>query len=165
MKLLINNIRITVIVVIVLITALLCYYFAPVSVFQSTNQTLNDTTKVPDTPTVPLLIDADFEIQEVNTSVVKFINSTPVTYEDLQLFPELEKYMRGTNDDVTVWRQGWRLIADFEGNGSQYDTLVKKICKDKDIVECNRGTLIEYRNHSYKIFMHEYGELKRNPNW
>jgi hypothetical protein len=81
----------------------------------------------------------------------------------MQLYPELESYMHGTNNDPTEWHQGWRQVGLFEGNVSQYETLVKEICKGKTIYECNRGTLIEYHDQYYKIHILEYGYLKRSP--
>lgn len=117
------------------------------------------------TPVVPMMIDADFNIMEANVSEVKYINSTPVTFEDMQMYPELERYMHGVNDDPDVWYRGWRYVNAFPGNLSTYDVLVKKICKGKSIFECNRGTLFEYHNQYYHVSIQEYGALQRTPNW
>jgi hypothetical protein len=164
MKLPTGNARIIVIVCAIIVLGILFYYVMPGSVLQSGDQKPKGTTTVNTTPAVPLTIDASFEIQEANVSIIKYINSTPVSSEQLQMYPEFEKYMHGTNNDPAVWRQGWRNIADFEGNISRYDALVKEICKGKNIFECNRGTLIEYHNQSYIIIDEQYGTMSRNPN-
>ncbi|MDD1686345.1 hypothetical protein [Methanoregula sp.] len=93
--------------------------------------------------------------------IVKYINSTRVTYEDLQMYPELESYLHGVNNDPGVWYSGWRYVNSFEGNVSRYDAFIKKICQGKTIFECNRGTLIEYHNQFYHVTCSEYGMLSR----
>jgi hypothetical protein len=165
MKLPNGNTRIIVIVCAVIVMGILSYFVISGSVFQSRNQMENKTPPINTTPVVPLKIDASFDIMEANISVIKFINSTPATFEEMQLFPELEGYMHGVNNDPEAWHQGWRGVATFEGNISQYDTLVKEICKGKNIYECNRGTLIEYHNQYYLVTIQEYGALKRSPFW
>ena len=163
MKLPNGNARIIIIVFAVIFTGILSFLVMSGSVFQSGNQMENKTPPINTTPVVPLKIDASFDVSEVNISVIHFINSNPATFEEMQLYPELEKYMHGTNNDPTEWHQGQRTVGLFEGNISQYDTLVKEICKGKTIYECCRGTLIEYHDQYYIINTQEYGYLKRSP--
>jgi len=141
------------------------YYLNAGMGHQPIDQSGNSTITENITPVIPMMIDADFDIMEANVSEVKYINSTPVTFEDMRMYPEFESYMHGVNNDSNVWHRGWRYVNTFPGNLSTYDVLVKKICNGKNIFECNRGTLIEYHNQYYKVSIHEYGTMQRNPNW
>lgn len=142
-----------------LVAGITLYSLIPGTVFQS--QPDKSTTTGNLTPAIPLITDASFSIQEADVRIVKYINSTRVTYEDLQMYPELESYLHGVNNDPKVWYSGWRYVNSFEGNMSRYDAFVKKICQGKTIFECNRGTLIEYHNQFYHVSCREYGTLRR----
>jgi len=159
MKLLKENFTILILIGLFIVAAIILYSLIPGSVFQS--QLENSTKPGNLTPAAPLKIDASFEIQEADVRIVKYINSTRVTYEDLQMYPELESYLHGVNNDPGVWYSGWRYMNSFEGNMSRYDAFVKKICQGKTIFECNRGTLIEYHNQFYHVSCREYGMLRR----
>jgi hypothetical protein len=110
-----------------------------------------------------LTTDASFDVMEVNVSTVKYINSAPATSNQLKIYPELEKCMHGTSSEPSEWHQGWRHVAILEGNMSQYDAVVKEICKGKTVFECNHGTLIEYHNQYYQISEFPYDAMPRNP--
>jgi hypothetical protein len=157
-----GNARFLVIVFALLIIGVLFYYLAAGSVFQGGKQQENGTAGN-SVSGDSLMINADFDVMEANISVIKYINSTPATYEEMRLFPELERYMYEGNNNSKAWIQGWRPVAAFQGNISQYVTLVKAICNGKNIYECNQGTLIEYHNRYYQVFMREYGYLRHAP--
>lgn len=142
-----------------LVAGIILYSPIPGTVFQS--QPDKVTTPGNQASVVPLIADASFDIQEADVRIVTYINSTRVTYEDLQMYPELENYLHGVNNDPGVWYNGWRYVNSFEGNMSRYDAFVKKICQGKTIFECNRGTLIEYHNQFYYVSCKEYGMLRR----
>lgn len=157
MKLLKENFTILILIGLFIVAGIILYSLIPGSVFQSQRE--NSTKPGNLTPPAPLKIDASFEIQEADVRIVKYINSTRVTYEDLQMYPELESYLHGVNNDPGVWYSGWRYMNSFEGNVSRYNAFVKKICQGKTIFECNRGTLIEYHNQFYYVRCSEYGML------
>ncbi len=165
MKLTNGYARILVISCALLVICILSYYLLSGSLFQPVHKGTLDTTTDVQAPAFPPIIDAEFEVQEANITIVRYINSTPVSFEDLQKYPELESYLHGVNTNPEVWHNGWRLVADFKGNLSRYDSLVRDVCKGKTIFECNRGTLIEYHDQFYQISYQQYGTLKRNPNW
>lgn len=127
------------------------------------DRNVNGTATEKITPTILLTIDAGFEIQEANVSIIHFINSTPVSFEELQVYPELESYLHGKNNDPNAWRQGWRLVKNFEGNLSQYNAFVNKVCGEKSRIDCNGGMLFEYHEQFYQISYQQYGTLRRNP--
>jgi len=159
MKLLKENFRILILIILFIVAGFVLYSLIPGTVFQS--QPDKSTTPGNLTPAAPLKIDASFDIQEVDVSKVTYINSTRVTYEDLQMYPELESYLHGVNNDPGVWHSGWRYVNSFEGNLSRYDAFVKKICQGKTIFECCHGTLIEYHDQFYQVSYMEYGMLRR----
>jgi len=159
MKLLKENFTILILIGLFIVAGIILYSLIPGSVFQSQRE--NSTKPGNLTPPAPLKIDASFEIQEADVRIVKYINSTRVTYENLQMYPELESYLHGVNNDPGVWYSGWRYMNSFEGNVSRYDAFVKKSCQGKTIFECNRGTLIEYHNQFYHVSCREYGTLRR----
>lgn len=164
MKLPDGNTRIFVIAGGVIALCVLLYVMASGIAVQSGDQKDQGTITGNTTPAIPLTIDTSFEIQEANVSIVRSINSTHVTYEDLQIYPELEEYLHGVNTDPAPWYNGWRYIASFEGNMSRYDMLVREICNGKTIFECSHGTLIEYHDHYYRISYLEYSvQRNRNP--
>jgi len=163
MKLLSGNFRTLMIISALIAIGIIIYLISGMGL-QPIDQSGNGTITEKVTPVVPMMIDADFDIMEANVSEVKYINSTPVTFEDMRMYPDLESYMHGVNNDLNVWHRGWRYVNTFPGNLSTYDVLVKKICNGKNIFECNRGTLIEYHNQYYKVSIHEYGAMQRNPN-
>ena len=161
MKLMKEKIRTLILIILVIVAGIVLYSLIPGTIFQS--QLEKEKNIIPGnlTSAVPLKTDASFEIQEVDVSKVKYINSTRVTYEDLQIYPELESYLHGVNNDPGVWHSGWRYVTSFEGNMSRYDAFVKKICKGKTIFECSHGTLIEYHDQFYQVGYKEYGMLRR----
>lgn len=159
MKLLKENFRILILICLFIVAGIVLYSLIPGSVFQSQQE--KNTKPGNLTPAIPLKTDASFDIMEVDVSKVKYINSTRVTYEDLQMYPELESYLHGVNNDPGVWHSGWRYVNSFEGNMSRYDAFVKKICQGKTIFECTHGTLIEYHNQFYQVRYMEYGMLRR----
>jgi len=159
MKLLKENFTILILIGLFIVAGIILYSLIPGSVFQS--QLENSTKPGNLTPPAPLKTDASFEIQEVDVRIVKYINSTRVTYEDLQMYPELESYLHGVNNDPGAWYNGWRYMNSFEGNVSRYDAFVKKICRGKTIFECSHGTLIEYHDQFYHVSCNEYGMLRR----
>ncbi|MFA5236934.1 MAG: hypothetical protein WC362_03655 [Methanoregula sp.] len=163
MRLSAGNAKIAVIVFAVIVVGSFMYYIVTGSVLQSLSLNKGDTTTENISLSSSLTTDASFDVMEVNVSVIKYINSTPATSEQLKIYPELEEYMHGTNSEPSEWRQGWRYIANFEGNLSQYDAVVKEICKGKTVFECNHGTLIEYHNQYYKISEFPYDAMPRNP--
>ncbi|AGB03352.1 hypothetical protein Metfor_2348 [Methanoregula formicica SMSP] len=159
MKLLKENFTILILIGLFIVAGIILYSLIPGSVFQS--QLENSTKPGNLAPLALLKTDASFDIQEADVRIVKYINSTRVTYEDLQMYPELESYLHGVNNDPGVWHSGWRYVNSFEGNMSRYNALVKKICRGKTIFECNRGTLIEYHDQFYQVSGREYGTLRR----
>lgn len=163
MKLPAGNARIVVTVCTVIVVGILFYYIMSGSVLQPIDLNQDSTTTEDTSATGTPTTDASFDVMEVNVSIVNYINSTPATSEQLQLFPDLERYMHGTSSDPSEWRQGWRHVANFEGNTSRYDALVREICKGKTIFECNHGTLIEYHSQYYQISEFPYDAMPRNP--
>ena len=159
MKLLKENFTILILIGLFIVTGIVLYPLISGSVFQS--QLENSTKPGNLTPPALLKTDASFDIQEADVRIVKYINSTRVTYEDLQMYPELESYLHGVNNDPGVWHSGWRYVNSFEGNMSRYNALVKKICRGKTIFECTHGTLIEYHDQFYQVRYMEYGMLRR----
>jgi hypothetical protein len=160
-KILDGKIRMITIVCAIIIAGVLIYCLVPGTVFQPADGRDKGTTTI---PIVPLIADASFDIMEANVSEVRYINITHVAYNEMQIYPELEGYMHGVNADPDRWHNGWRYVNSFEGNVSQFETLIKEICKGKTIFECNQGTLLEYHNQYYKISYQQYGMLKRDPN-
>jgi len=159
MKVLREKIRLFILIGMFVVAGIILYSLIPGSVFQS--QLENSTKPGNLTPPAPLKTDASFSIQEVDVRIVKYINSTRVTYEDLQMYPELESYLHGVDNDPKVWYNGWRYVNSFEGNMSRYDAFVKKICQGKTIFECSHGSLIEYHDQFYQVRYMEYGMLRR----
>src|SRR5208337_1240982 len=113
------------------IIGILCNYFFAGTILRSINLLEKGSTIENNTPAAPLLIDTNFEIQEANLSLVHNRTIVHVTYDELQVVPDLEKYMHGINNDPKAWVEGWRLVKDFDGNRSQYDTLVSEVCRGK----------------------------------
>jgi len=163
MKLLSGNFRTLMIISALIAIGIIIYLISGMGL-QPIDQRGNGTITENITPVVPMMIDADFDFMEANVSEVKYINSTPVTFEDMRMYPELESYMHGVNNDPNVWHRGWRYVNTFPGNLSTYDVLVKKICKGKSIFECNHGTLFEYHNQFYHVSYQQYGTMQRDPN-
>lgn len=161
MKLSAGNVRIALIICAVIVVGILTYYIISGPVLQSIS--LNDTTPANTSMTGTLTTDASFDVMEVNVSIVTYINSTPATSDQLKIYPELEEYMQGTSSDPSEWSQGWREVAVFAGNMSQWDAVVKEICKGKTVFECNHGTLIEYHNHYYRIAEFPFDAMPRTP--
>jgi hypothetical protein len=152
------------IVCVLIVIGIFFVYDLPATPFQSTNSTNQGTTTKTITPPVPLRIDADFEIQEANVSIVNYINSTPISSEQLQKYPELERHLQGVKNNAEVWVQGWKLVADFPGNLSQYNAFVSEVCGKKTRIECNGGMLFEYHDRFYKVYYQQYGTMSRDPN-
>ncbi len=149
----------------ILVIGILFYYLLSGSGILPMDQRAPGTTTETPTPAVSPIIDAEFEVQEANISIVHYVNSTPVSFEELQKYPVLEGHLHGVNTDPEVWHNGWRLVTDFTGNLSQYNAFVDEVCKGKTRLECNGGMLFEYHNQYYKVFIQQYGTLHRNPNW
>jgi hypothetical protein len=160
-----GNIRTIAIVCAVIVIGILFYYLLSGAGLPPMYQRENVTTTENITPVVLPISDVEFEIQEANVSIVKYINSTPVSFKELQIYPELEGYMHGVNNDREVWHQGWRLVTDFTGNLSQYNDFINEVCKGKTRLECNGGMLLEYHNQYYKVTIQQYGTLQRNSNY
>jgi len=78
------NTMILTIACIVGITGILCYFLVAGTGFRSMDPGVKGTTFENITSAIPPMIDdASFDIQEANVSVVKYINITHVTYDQL----------------------------------------------------------------------------------
>jgi len=161
MKLLKENFRILILISLFIVAGLVLCSLVLGTIFQSQQEKEKITIPGNLTPAAPLTADASFDIQEADVRIVTYINSTRVTYEDLQMYPELESYLHGVNNDPGVWHNGWRYVNSFEGNMSRYNAVIKKICQGKTIFECTHGTLIEYHDQFYQVGYMEYGMLRR----
>jgi hypothetical protein len=157
-----GNIWIAVIICAAIVAGIAVYFLMPVSLFSGVEPQGSTSGRVAQM-IPPLMTDASFDVMEVNTSIVTYINSTSATTEQLKIYPELEKCMHGTSSEPSEWRQGWREVAVFAGNMSQWDAVVKEICKGKTVFECNHGTLIEYHNHYYRIAEFPFDTMPRTP--
>jgi hypothetical protein len=137
--------------------AIFCVFFFYDAIFHSLNYENNSLTS-------PLFLDSEFEIQEVNVSQGTDQTIIHVTSDEIRTITGLEEALQGTDNNSKPWVRGRKLITDFEGNGTQYETFVSKVCTGKTLTECfgYNGVLFEYQGHYYDI-MTRYTRDPRAP--
>lgn len=137
--------------------AIFCVFFFSDAIFHSLNYENNSLTS-------PLFLDSEFEIQEVNVSEGTDQTIIPVSSDEIRTITGLEEALQGADNNLKPWVRGRKLIKDFEGNGTQYEMFVNKVCTGKTLTECfgYNGVLFEYHGHYYDI-MTRYTRGPRAP--
>ena len=145
--------------------AIFCICILSGTILHSLNLSANSSTKVIDYQTSPLFLDSEYDIGEANMSLITGRTIIHVTPDEIRTIPGLEEAVQETTTDPNAWVEGWRSVKSFEGNGTQYDTFVKKVCSGKKtLAECfsNNGTFFEYQGHYYDI-SHRYTRGPQAP--
>ncbi len=155
------------------ITLILIFCAAAIAIFcigilsgtflPSLNLPVNRITTENNNQTTPLFLDCDYEIEEANVNQITGRTIIHVTPDEIRTITGLEEAVQETSNDP--WVEGWRSVKSFEGNGTQYDTFVSKVCSGKKtLAECfsNNGTLFEYQGHYY-VILHSYNKGPRAP--
>ncbi|MFA4876114.1 MAG: hypothetical protein WC586_01765 [Methanoregula sp.] len=104
------------------------------------------------------ITDISLEVEEYNISIVHNMTIIPVTYDELSVFPDLEKAMHGVTNDPVTWRYGHRVVKWFTGNESDLHGFFLAVCKNKTWDECYPNSpLFEYHGQYYSIFYDRIG--------
>lgn len=144
--------------------AIFCVFFFSGTVIPSLNLSVNSSTNEINNQITPLFLDSDYDIEEANVSQITGRTIIHVTPDEIRTITGFEEAVQETANDPTAWVEGWRSVKSFEGNGTQYDTFVSKVCSGKTLTECfgYNEVLFEYQGHYYGI-LHRYTRGPRAP--
>jgi hypothetical protein len=103
------------------------------------------------------IIDINIEVDEYNLSFVHNRTLVFVTYDEVSVYPDLERAMLGVTNDPVAWKYG-RVVKWFEGNESDIHRFYLAACGNRTWDECYPNPpLFEYHGQYYMIFYDRIG--------